>query len=156
MRSSVISGTPPGTSCPYCHARIASWPERIPVHGCQTCLRPLLIHRATWRSSHLYRITPLFHIAKQITAIAALAILAAIAFDLVTIRTVFSAIIITFFINGSMDAADGYLGIKTRIDRSWNKLTSADRVIAQAGLKVFVGAVLLLAAMFGLATLIYT
>lgn len=151
----MISGTPPGTSCPYCLARIASWPERNPIHGCTTCLRPLLIHRATWRAPRLYRITPLFHVAKQITALAALAILIAIAFDLVTIRTLFSAVIITFFVNGSMDAADGYLGIKTRIDRSWNKLTSTDKVIAQAGLKVFVGALLLLAALFGLATLVF-
>ena len=82
-------------------------------------------------------------------------VLVAIAFDLVTIRTLFSAVIITFFVNGSMDAADGYLGLKTRIDRSWNKLTSTDKVIAQAGLKVFVGALLLLAALFGLAMLVF-
>lgn len=152
----MIEAKPPGTDCPYCCGRIVSWPEHTPVHGCEHCLRPLFIHPVRLRQPRLYRISALFALAKQVTAVAALAILAAMALDLVSIRAIYGAVIITFFVHGSMDLADGYLGRKTRIDRSWNKITPAPKVGLQANLKLSAGAALIAASLFGVTTILST
>ncbi|MBK6708701.1 MAG: hypothetical protein IPG54_15035 [Sphingomonadales bacterium] len=151
----MIHDRQPGTDCPYCSARITSWPEKMPVHGCERCLRPLYIRPARISRPRIYRILPLFSLAKQATAIAALAILVAMALNMVSIRAIYAAVIITFFVHGSMDLADGFLARKSGIDRSWNKLTQPGKVPLQAAIKMLAGALLIAASLFGVATILF-
>lgn len=150
----MIHDRPPGTECPYCSGRITSWPENMPVHGCARCLRPLYIRPARLSRPRIYRISPLFNLAKQATALAALAILAAMALNLVSIGAIYGAVIVTFFVHGSMDLADGFLARKSGIDRSWNKLTQPGKVGFQAAIKMIAGALLIAASLFGVATIL--
>ncbi|NBW75855.1 MAG: hypothetical protein EBR34_08645 [Sphingomonadaceae bacterium] len=145
---------PPGPECPYCSARIPSWPQRLPVYGCTRCRRPLYLYPVRIARPQIYKIKPLFQLAKQLTAIAALWILIVIFLNFAAIQTVFCAVILTFFVHGSMDLADGYLGYKTSIDRTWNKLTPSGQVKLRAAMRMAGGGGLVVLAIFGVASIL--
>jgi len=140
---------PPRPHCPYCEAELEYWPESIPVHGCNTCLRPLFIHPIKLERPRIYRIQTLFNLAKYATALVALLIFVALATDLLDLSWLIGMTVMALFVHGSMDLTDGILGFKTRIDRTWHRMTPAKAVPIYAALKAIGGTALILLAVTG-------
>lgn len=138
-------------ACPYCGAALPFWPRTAPVHGCQNCLRPLVIVPGNIRRPRYYRIHTLFDIAKYLTAFAAILIIAALAIGKATPSALVAMTILVFFVHGSMDMADGILGLKTGLDRTWNRRTGPRASEIYAALKIVFGATLLVGCAAGVA-----
>ncbi len=128
------------------------WPDRSPIHGCDTCLRPLAIIPTNFRHPRIYRIHTLFDLAKYATALIAFTIIAGLAFNSISARALIIMTVMVFFVHGSMDLADGVLSLKTGIDRTWQKI-SAERAAKVYGLlKTIAGIALIAGALAGIAT----
>ena len=139
----MIQERPSLPACPYCGAALPYWPRGAPVHGCRTCLRPLVIVPGTVRRPPYYRIHTLFGIVKILTALGAIFIIAALGFGLASPSARVAMTIMAFFVHGSMDMADGILGLKTGIDRTWNRQTPLSASKIGAILKLAFGLLLL-------------
>lgn len=147
----MIQERPSLPACPYCGALLPYWPRAAPFHGCRTCLRPLAILPGGIRRPHYYRIHTLFDIAKYLTALAALFIIAALGFGPASPSALVGMTIMVFFVHGSMDMADGILGLRTGIDRTWNRKTPLSTSKLMASLKLASGLLLIAGSAFGLA-----
>ncbi len=139
-------------ACPYCGGALPYWPRSAPLYGCRFCLRPLVILPGTIRRPRYYRIHTLFDIAKYLTALAAIAIIALLAFGQASPPALVALTIIALFVHGSMDMSDGILGLQIGIDRTWNRRTPLATVKVWAALKLAFGLLLISGAALGLAT----
>jgi hypothetical protein len=148
----MIPDTPQLPRCPYCSSILRFWPEKAPVHGCETCLRPLAIIPTGYCQPRIYRIYTLFDLAKYTTALIAFTIIAGLAFNSFSERTLILMTVMVFFVHGSMDLADGLLSLRTGIDRTWQKLSAARAAKVYGLLKTIAGIVLIAGALFGIAT----
>ncbi len=148
----MIPDTPQLPKCPYCSSSLQFWPEHAPVHGCETCLRPLAIVPTGYRQPRVYRIYTLFDLAKYATALIAFTIIAGLAFNSFSARSLIIMTVMVFFVHGSMDLADGILSLKTGIDRTWQKLSAARAAKVYGVLKTVAGTALIAGALAGIAT----
>ena len=148
----MIQERPSLPPCPYCGALLPYWPRGAPAHGCRTCLRPLVILPGTVCRPRYYRIHTLFGIVKVLTALGAILIILGLGSGHASPSVLVAMTIMVLFAHGSMDMADGILGFKTGIDRTWNRQTPHSASKFGAFLKLAFGLLLLAGSALGLST----
>jgi hypothetical protein len=106
----------------------------------------------TVRRPRYYRIHTLFGIVKVLTALGAILIIVALGFGHASPSALVAMTIMMLFAHGSMDMADGILGLKTGIDRTWSRQTPHSASKFGAFLKLAFGLLLLAGSALGLST----
>lgn len=143
------------TPCPYCSAGMLPWTPGKRVHHCGRCQRPLAIYRGLLKRDR-FRIIPVY---AAVHATAALLFVVAVGVALMgagEVRHIFLAIAFPLALFGASDVADGYLSIRTGINKTLGRVRRggvarafgagtilfglAGCVIAAIGIAAFTGA----------------
>ena len=140
----------PLPKCPNCTAPMLHWPRRNPIYGCTTCLRPMVLLPAKYQDQRVYRIHKIFDVAKYLTAFVAMVILLGLATNLLPMQMIVAVTVVTLLTHGSMDLADGILGIKTRIDNSRRQVRYGKPALGYATAKIAAGLGMLALALLGM------
>ena len=137
--------------CPYCGDNLGQWVEPRSTHICASCERPLGRMRAS-RKVRLYRIMPMFNLTRIAgTVITIVAIISAIATQGKMAEAVLM-IALALGIYGLTDIADGWLAVKSKIDRlgsTFRQGRSAQRI---GWMKLLFGLATIAIALLGIMT----
>lgn len=109
------------TRCPYCSNGMLPWTPGKRVHHCERCQRPLAIYRSLLRGRR-FRITPLYAAVHATAAILAFLAMAVVLVVGGNPRHIIAAIAFPLALFGASDVADGYLSVRTGVNRTFGRV----------------------------------
>ena len=107
----------PAANCPYCTKPLGRWADAHLVHRCAGCDRPLGRVRVS-RSVRLYRIMPMLDVTKILGTVLALSGMVLMVVDPALVKGFVLLIAFALMTYGLTDVFDGWLSVRTRIDRT--------------------------------------
>jgi hypothetical protein len=139
----------PAANCPYCTKPLGRWADEQLVHRCAACDRPLGRVRVS-RSVRLYRIMPMLDVTKILGTVLALSGMVLMVVDPALVKGFVLLIAFALMTYGLTDVFDGWLSVRTRIDRTARKMRTG-AAARRAGLaKILFGFLTLTVAIMGI------
>lgn len=139
----------PAANCPYCTKPLGRWADAHLVHRCAGCDRPLGRVRVS-TSVRLYRIMPMLDVTKILGTVLALSGMVLMVVDPALVKGFVLLIAFALMTYGLTDVFDGWLSVRTRIDRTARKMRTG-AAARRAGLaKILFGFLTLTVAIMGI------
>ena len=137
-------------SCPYCGHTIDDWPRSSSLQACRMCRRPLVLLRSprNWNGPKYLR--GLLDIGVIFYAWGSIVLMAAFALTHMPTRAFIHLFAILLFIIGSALGVDGWLGLRTGIDRTGRRTRVNGPARILALVKLGIGSIALGMVAFGL------
>lgn len=139
----------PRTICPACAKPLVCWPRTGSIYYCHHCERPLARYPTSW-SPRIYRIMPFFDVARVMVTIGGGSALLWLLLVGGSTGAIAVTIAVMLAIFGASDATDGYLAIKTRIDRGRSGVLEGDKARTRGWAKMVFGGATCLVGAIGL------
>ena len=116
----MLTGVPAAT-CSYCTKPLGRWDDAHLIHRCAACDRPLGRIR-TSRTVRLYRVLPMLDVTKIFGTVLALSGMLLMVADPALIKAFVLLIAFALMTYGLTDIFDGWLSVRTQIDRTARRM----------------------------------